>query len=192
MDSEGIIIKDHLNLSDLAKHSCAGQVAPSQKLAVALKWLLKPREPWVWSSWYNHSFPLPLVPHAALQIPWMWLYTLSQRTAKSFPCQAVCLQWQTITQLPDNAIVSLILLYPSWAMTLTPLSLSHTMSGRPIPSRPRDLVIIPADVKSVQCFCRIMVLKASCSKEQRNIDANRKKKKTFFPKQEFLAISSLD
>lgn len=84
---------------------------------------------------------------------------------------------ETITQLPDNAIVSLILLYPSWAMTLTPLSLSHTMSGRPIPSRPRDLVIIPADVKSVQCFCRIMVLKASCSKEQRNIDANRKKKK---------------
>ena len=71
-------------------------------------------------------------------------------------------------------------------MTLTPLSVSHTMSGRPIPSRPRDLVIIPAAVKSVQCFCRIMVLKASCSKEQQNIDANRKKKKPpSFPNKNF-------
>lgn len=73
--------------------------------------------------------------------------------------------------------VSLILCYLSQATTLIPLCLSRTFSGRPIPNRLRDLMIIPADVKSVQCFYRITGLKASCSKEQQNTDANRRKKK---------------
>lgn len=88
--------------------------------------------------------------------------------------------------------VSLILCYLSQATTLIPLCLSRTFSGRPIPNRLRDLMIIPADVKSVQCFYRITGLKASCSKEQQNTDANRRKKKNaYFPKQQFLAIACL-
>ena len=77
--------------------------------------------------------------------------------------------------------VSLILCYLSQATTLIPLCLSRTFSGRPIPNRLRDLMIIPADVKSVQCFYRITGLKASCSKEQQNTDANKRKKKCLLP-----------
>lgn len=60
-------------------------------------------------------------------------------------------------------------------------------SSKPILHRPEDPLIIPSDVKSGPCHCRIMAFNVSCNTEQQNVGANGKKV-AFFLKRAFLAI----